>query len=424
MNIKLRHFCATIVISSVLLIIQSCKKGSKEPSRDNPITTTPATLTITSVSVQTGMYDADVMIVGKKFGATADDNKLFFNGKAATIRLVKKDTLYTNVPLAAGTGKITLMVNGVTADGPVFTYVPSKVITTISGGIASGHLDGQGTAASFLLPKGITIDAAGNLYIADTENHLIRKMTPAGLVSTLAGSGIEGNANGNGKEASFIKPTGICIDKAGNVYVSDPYANVIKKITPEGQVTTFAGNSRSESVDGTGTSASLAGPLGLAIDQSGNIFVGEQGSGKIRKITPAGVVSTWAKMQQDPDYIAIDKAGNIYATDIGDIYKINTQGAVTIFLRGSSGPTVNFRFIFGLATDANDNLLIADTIESLMKMASPAGVLTIIAGGGKPPYFDGPALKAQIYEITGIVTDKTGDIYFLDGNRVRKISTM
>lgn len=424
MNIKLRHFCAIIVISSVFLIIQSCKKGSKESSPDNPIIT-PTTLTITSVSAQTGIYNADVMIVGKKFGATADDNKLFFNGKAAVIRLVKKDTLYTNVPLAAGTGKITLTVNGVTADGPVFTYVPSKVITTISGGVVSGHLDGQGTAATFLMPQGITIDAAGNFYIADTENHLIRKMTPAGLVSTLAGSGMDGNVNGNGKEASFVKPTGICVDKAGNVYVSDPYVSQIKKITPEGQVTTFAGNLRSESVDGTGTSASFARPEGIAIDQSGNIFVAEQGTGKIRKITPAGVVTTFAKLSSSPYFITLDKAGNIYATTDEDyIYKVTPQGAVSLFFKSGNGSINSLYLVFGIATDANDNLLIADTGESLMKMLSPAGELTTIAGGGIGPNFDGPALKAEILAITGIVTDKAGDIYFLDGNRIRKISTM
>jgi sugar lactone lactonase YvrE len=423
MNIKIRYFCAIVVISSLTFIIQGCKKGNKETGQDNPITT-PATLTITSVSVQSGIYNADVIITGKKFGATADDNKLFFNGKAAVIRLVKKDTLYTNVPLAAGTGKITLTVNGVTAEGPVFTYQLSKVVSTFSGGTVSGHLDGQGTAASFLQPRAITIDAAGNFYIADTENHLIRKMTPAGLVSTLAGSGMQGNANGNGKEASFGKLIGICADKAGNVYVSDLYTNLIKKITPEGQVTTFAGNSRSESVDGTGTSASFSGLQGLAIDQSGNIFAADQGSGKIRKITPAGVVTTLAKVDYSPYFLTVDKAGNIYATtDADDIYKVTPQGVVSLFLKSSNGPTINFHFVFGIATDANDNLLIADTGESLLKMASPAGVITTVAGGGIGPNFDGPALKAEILAITGIVTDKAGDIYFLDGNRIRKVST-
>lgn len=170
------------------------------------------------------------------------------------------------------------------------------VTTTLAGSGAAGADDGLDTAATFKLPEAVAVDPAGNVYVADNGNNLIRKVTPAGQVSTLAGSGGRGSANGTGNAASFNSPFGIAIDAAGNLYVADSGNNLIRKITPSGSVSTIAGSGLRGAKDATGTSASFNTPSGLAIDKSGNIYVADEDNNLIRKITAAGVVTTIAKV--------------------------------------------------------------------------------------------------------------------------------
>src|SRR5437660_2528365 len=159
-----------------------------------------------------------------------------------------------------------------------------------------GTADGSGAAAQFNRPQSVAVDSAGNVYVADTTNRTIRKITPAGAVSTLAGSpGVAGIADGSGAAASFGWPTGVATDSAGNVYVADFLYNTIRKITPEGVVSTLAGKpAATGSADGTGAAARFNGPGGVATDSAGNVYVADTDNSTIRKITPAGVVSTLA----------------------------------------------------------------------------------------------------------------------------------
>lgn len=196
---------------------------------------------------------------------------------------------------------------GVAVDGSGNVYVAdyennlirkitqAGIVSTLAGSGAKGADDGVDTVATFNLPEALAADAVGNVYVADNGNDLIRKITPAGQVSTFAGSGQPGSNDGTGTAASFNSPFGIAIDANGNLYVADSGNNLIRKITPDGTVTTIAGSGSKGAANGMGKAASFNTPAGIAVDKSGNIYVADENNNLIRKITPAGVVITISK---------------------------------------------------------------------------------------------------------------------------------
>ncbi len=211
-----------------------------------------------------------------------------------------------------------------------------------------GAANGTGTFASFYQPTGVATDTAGNVYVADFRNNLVRKITPAGLVSTLAGGGLQGAANGTAINASFNQPTGIAVDVAGNVFIADNGNHLIRKVSPAGNVTTFAGSGLPGSANGTGTAASFNFPQGVAVDASGDVYVADYGNNMIRKISLAGAVTTLA--------------GN------------GEAGA------GNTPDTVTFNKPIGLAVDAAGNVYVADFGNNMIRKVTPAGVVTTLAG--------------------------------------------
>lgn len=329
--------------------------------------------------------------------------------------------------------------------GGLITY---RATATFAGSGEVGNADGSAVTASFDRPYGVAVDAAGNVYVADTYNHKIRKITPAGVVSTLAGSGIAGAADGNGVAASFNLPGGVAVDAAGMVYVADASNNKIRKITPQGVVTTLAGSGAAGAANGTGASASFKAPNGLAVDASGTIYVADTGNHKIRKITSDGVVSTLAGSGSlgysdgssgtakffSPYGVAVDALGIVYVADNNNhsIRKIALDGRVsTLAGNGTSGDVdakgnlARFRYPKGVAVDAFGTVYVADGDNYKIKQISPSGEVSTLAGSGLRGTADGNGAAASFYNPFAAAIDALGTVYVADTNinKIRKVNT-
>jgi sugar lactone lactonase YvrE len=324
--------------------------------------------------------------------------------------------------------------------------VASYVVTTLAGSGAVGSVNGVGTSASFNYPYGLAADQSGNVYVADTGSNIIRKISSAGLVSTLAGSGTAGKADGAGIAASFNQPRSVAVDASGNVFVADYGNHLIRKITSFGVVTTFAGTGTFGNSDGVGPAASFNSPNSIAIDSSGNIYVADLDNNLVRKITSAGVVSTLAGSGvqgnsngtgtlatfNQPNGIAVDPSGNVYVAEQVNalVRKITNTGVVTT-LAGSgnvgtadgTGTAASFSYPWNIAVDANSNLYLTDASAHLIRKITPAGVVTKVAGSGAPGNSNGTGALATFRNPNGIAVDGLGAIYVGDqyNNLIRKI---
>jgi gliding motility-associated-like protein len=313
-------------------------------------------------------------------------------------------TAQFNLPTGIGIdSKDNLFVADV-ANHRIRKITSAGVVTTFAGS-SQGFADGNGTIAQFNNPNSIAFDSSGNLFIGDSSNERIRKITSAGVVTTFAGSS-QGDTDGASSTAQFNTPFGIGIDSSNNLYVADMRNHKIRKITPLGVVTTFAGSSQGDA-DGTGTEAKFNNPKGVIIDPSGNLIVADLVNHKIRKITSAGVVTTFAGSSPGetdgngtlaqfnlPNRTVLDPAGNIYVADLGNhrIRKITSGGDVSTFAGSTQGDrdsdkTINnYQSFFApgdtavlwQATDSSENITTKAQLITVVDNTPPTGTVTPI----------------------------------------------
>lgn len=361
------------------------------------------------------------------------------SGAFCVTATVKKFSYYTsNNQLTPQSGACFLHV----AYGASVVPTNTLLVSTLAGS-AYGYTDATGVAAQFDYPKGIVADALGNVYVADSNNNRIRKVTPAGVVTTFAGSGSYAYADGTGTSASFAAPSGLAIDTFGTLYVADNDSHKVRKITQAGEVTSLAGSSFGYA-EGQGTAAQFFGPASVAVDLVGNVYVADSYNHRIRKVTPGGLVSTFAgdggpgstdgagatARFNYPFGIAADTAGNIYVADRSNnrIRKI-TPGAVVSTLAGSSsgyvdatGAAARFTQPHGVSVDLAGNVYVADTGNHRIRKVTPGGVVTTVAGSTVGTN-NGTGTAAQFNTPRATTILPSGVIYVADhdNDRIRKI---
>jgi sugar lactone lactonase YvrE len=346
----------------------------------------------------------------------------------------------TNSVLITVTNDNTLAPLSLLLTAPV---IPTFTSVTTVAGISAGFADGPTSTAKFYQPRDVVQDHAGNLYVADCSNQRIRKITPDGVVSTVAGNGNSAFADGTGDQAAFYYPTDLAIDSADNLYVTDTNNDRIRKISPAGVVTTIAGSTRGFA-NGQGTAAMFNQPYSIDIDSSGNLIVADTYNERIRRISTTGMVTTIAgngtagandgassvATFKEPFGVAIAPDGTIYVSDHYNarIRKISPAGVVSTFVGNGTqsttdgnGVSATVNYPCGIDVDDGGNVFVAEYGGCTIRKITTSGTMTTITGGNG--YADGNLASARFAKLYGISLGLDGALYVAegDGNRIRKL---
>jgi len=334
----------------------------------------------------------------------------------------------------------------------------SQVITTIAGNGVRGYEGdaGPAVAAELSSPAGVAIDAAGNLYIGDRSNSCVRKVSPSGIITTFAGTGV-GGYSGDGGPATMAQlsfPMGVALDREGNVYVAEMLNDCVRKINTSGIISTYAGKGMPGGYTGDGgpaTAAKLSLPVAVALDSAGNLYIADGGNAVIRKVNTAGIISTFAgngtayfgedsipatvSSLDDPNGVAVDNLGNVYISDNNSnrVRKVDNSGIITTIAGngtqgfsgdGGSATLAELHGTAGITVDYFGNIYICDCDNNRIRKVNSSGIITTIAGGGIYGLGDGgPATNCELNIPTDVAVDKNGSIYIADfgNNRIRYI---
>ncbi|HEX8405408.1 MAG TPA: gluconolaconase [Duganella sp.] len=311
-------------------------------------------------------------------------------------------------------------------------------VTTVAGDGLPGATDGSGRQTRFADPFGVVLDKAGNLYVADGgDNNSIRKIGVDGVGATFAGGGVEGYADGPGKAAAFNTPSGLAIDGDGNLYVADTGNNAIRKITPGGVVSTLAGDGAAGHQDGRGAAARFNGPVGIAVDAAGVVYVSDTYNDRIRRIAPDGEVTTiaggrragWADgpaaqaLFNAPTGLALAANGELYIADTANdaVRKLGTDGIVSTVAEAKEGERVSLLHLpVALALTSDGYLYLGSNAHGRLAQITPAGeVLTLVDVDrvAEPDY--GPDGSVRLYAPRGIALAPDGSLFVTDGATYR-----
>ena len=330
----------------------------------------------------------------------------------------------------------------------------AQIITTVVGNGTHGYSGdgGPAMAAEIYAPNGVCFDAFGNLYIADSGNNLIRKVSTSGIITTFAGNGthVFSGDGGQATAAGIYGPTGVACDAAGNLYIADSYNFRVRKVTTSGIITTFAGNGTNafSGDGGQATDAGIFGPGGITFDATGNLYIADYDNSYIRKVTTAGIITTYAgngtsgysgdggqatDAQIDGQYgITCDATGNLYIAEFDNAYirKVSTSGIITTVAGngiasysgdGGQATAAGIYYPTFITCDISGNLYISDYGNARIRKVTTSGIITTVAGDSTAGYSGdgGQAIAAEIYNPGGLTFDAVGNLYIADnGNNV------
>ncbi|CAL1519436.1 IPT/TIG domain-containing protein [Chitinophaga sp. MM2321] len=418
----------SLQLSLLLFAAMGCKKDKGFVHDNN------APVVIDKFTPEAGAAGTEVLIYGSNFSTDTTGVTVTVNGVKALITGIISDHILVVIPVKAGTGKVMVSINGKTAEGAKdFQYQASYKVTTLAGNGTAGFADGIGTKALFNFEDrcGLDVDDEGNLYVADSKNYSVRKITPDGTVTTLAGNGEFGYQEGKGDAARFQLPTDVAVDKDGNVFVSDPFSWALRKISP----------------DGTTTLIDWVQAWGLGVDKrNGTLYCVNSTSGKIYQVPPGGSPQEIISGLNNPADVAVDDQGNLFVTESGSsLIKKFTAGtwepaviagdASGTGLVNGVGSAARFEYPWGIAIDAQNNLFIAgngskdapssNSNQCIRFITANTWNVSTYIGGTTAGFADGTGAAGLFNVPTGVAVDKNNTVYVVDrvNNRIRMITS-